>query len=122
MLKLTRRILQLPRLARVVLVALLALVVTLALSPMVDEVYFRLVFDTVTVFSVWLARVLPALLTAAVGLTMYMVGWWLIVGTVGETPAPRPAVLWYFGVGLLALVVVAFLLIRGVSLVNFINR
>ncbi|MBZ0291548.1 MAG: hypothetical protein K8L99_03180 [Anaerolineae bacterium] len=121
MIRIVQRIVELPRLVRIVLVALLALMVTLALSPMVDELYFRLLFDSLAVVSVWLARVLPSLVTASIGLVMYAVGWWLVVGTVGETPAPRLVVLWYFGVGLLALVVVVFLLIRGVSLVNLIN-
>lgn len=113
-------IIGLPRLVRILLVALLALMVTLAISPMVDEIYFNTLFTPIYDLSPSVARVLPSLVTAAVGLTMYTLGWWLIVGTVGESPQARLAILWYVGVGILALVVVVILIIRGVTLLNFV--
>ncbi len=116
--RLVERIIGLPRVLRIVLVALLALAVTLALSPMIDDLYFRLVFESLYATSPDLARILPSLITASVGLAMYAVGWWLVIGTVGETPQFRLAVLWYVGLGLLALIVVVILVIRGVTLLN----
>ena len=116
--KLVQRIIGLPRLVRIILVAVLALAVTLALSPMIDDVYFRLAFDPLYAAAPTVARILPSLITASVGLAMYAVGWWLVIGTVGETPQHRIAVLWYVGLGLLALIVVVILVIRGVTLLN----
>lgn len=106
------RISQLPRLARIGLAALFALAITLALSPLIDLIYDRYFFSTQTL-------IVPALVTTACGLIMYLLGWWLMVGTVGEKPTIRPALVWYFGIGLLAVVVVGYLLITGVSLLNF---
>jgi hypothetical protein len=106
------RINQLPRLARIGLVALFALAITLALSPLIDVIYDRYFFSTQTLIA-------PALVTTACGLIMYLLGWWLMVGTVGEKPPVRPALVLYFGIGLLAVVVVTYLLITGVSLINF---
>jgi hypothetical protein len=103
---------QLPRLIRILLVALFALAVTLALSPLVDLIYDHYFFSMET-------RIAPALVTATFGLMMYVLGWWLIVGTVGERPAARAAMVWYFGIGVLAVVVVVYLIATGVSLLNF---
>ena len=110
--RVTRFIADLPRLIRVLMVGVFALAVTLSLSPFVDYVYDRYFFSLETVL-------LPALISSAFGLVMYMVGWWLIVGTVGEKPEARAAMLWYVGIGLVAVIVVAYLLVIGVSLLNF---
>lgn len=103
---------QLPRLVRILLVGLFALAVTLALSPLVDLIYDHYFFSTQTV-------IVPALVTATIGLITYMLGWWLMVGTVGEQPEARAAMLWYFGIGVLAVVIVVYLILTGVSLLNF---
>jgi hypothetical protein len=116
--RLVMSVINLPRPVRFGLVALLALSVTLALSPMVDEIYFNLLFDSLAGTSLSLARLLPSLITASIGLVMYTIGWWLIVGTVGETPQARRAILWYVTIGLLALLVVIILIIRGATLVH----
>ncbi|MBZ0290717.1 MAG: hypothetical protein K8I30_24035 [Anaerolineae bacterium] len=105
------RMLHLPRFVRVVLCAVLALAVTLALSPLIDEIYLRFFFSSQTV-------IVPALISAAFGLLMYMLGWWLVIGTVGEMPPIRMGVLWYIVVGLLAVSVVVILVFRGVTLLN----
>lgn len=105
------RILSLPRLVRVLLVALFALCVTLALSPMIDYIYTEYFFSFET-------RIVPALVSAAAGLVIYVLGWWLMVGTLGDRPIARTALLWYCGTGLLAIVVVLVLLLRGVTLVR----
>ena len=103
-----------PRLVRILVVALFALAVTLALSPLVDYIYDRYFFSMET-------RIVPALVTSGFGLLMYLLGWWLLVGTVGERPAARIALLWYIGTGLVAVVVVSILVFRGVSLVNILT-
>jgi hypothetical protein len=112
--RLVARILALPRLARVLLVGLFALAVTLSLSPLVDYIYIEYFFNMDT-------RILPALVSAAVGLGIYVLGWWLMVGTQGEKPIARTALLWYCGIGLLAVLVVVFLLLRGVTLVRLVS-
>jgi hypothetical protein len=66
--RLVARILALPRLARVLLVGLFALAVTLSLSPLVDYIYIEYFFNMDT-------RILPALVSAAVGLGIYVLGW-----------------------------------------------
>lgn len=113
--RLIERVLHLPRLGRIVICALFALAVTLALSPLIDEIYLRFFFTSGTV-------ILPSLVSAAFGLVMYMTGWWLIVGTVGETPPVRLVILWYLAVGILAILVVIILVFRGVSLLNLAAR
>ncbi len=110
--RLSSRVGELPRIVRILLVALFALAVTLAVSPLSDLIYDRYFFSMET-------RIAPALATAVIGLVMYLFGWWLMVGTVGERPAARPAVVWYFGVGVLAVVIVGYLVVSGVSLFNF---
>lgn len=100
------RLLKLPRLARIGIAALFALSVTLALSPIVDGIYLNFLFTPETVM-------VPALVSAGFGLVMYVVGWQLIVGYVGEMPPARLVILWYVGVGVLALVLVMILLVTG---------
>jgi bacteriorhodopsin len=49
---------------------------------------------------------------------MYMMGWWLIVGTVGEKLDARVSTLFYIILGVFAVALVGFLVVRGVSLVS----
>ncbi len=109
--QLINRLVALPRVARVLIVALFALMVTLALSPLVDTIYL-------TYFYSYETRIIPSLVSASFGLVVYVIGWWLMVGTLGERPIARIALLWYCGTGLLALLVVVFLLLRGVTLLS----
>jgi hypothetical protein len=113
--QIVERILRLPRFARIGLCALFALAVTLALSPLIDEIYLRFFFSAQTVIA-------PSLISAVFGLVMYVTGWLLVIGTRGETPPARLGVLWYVLVGILALIVVVFLVVRGVSLLNLAAR
>jgi hypothetical protein len=101
-----------PRPARIGLVAVFALAVTLALSPLVDYLYDLYFFSPETV-------ILPALVTTAFGLSVYAVGWWYVVGTIGEKPVRRKGMLVYLAIGVAAVVLVAALLISGISLLNF---
>jgi hypothetical protein len=111
--RLTDRLVMTPRLLRMLLVGIFALAVTLSLSPLVDLIYSEYFFSMDTV-------IVPSLVSAGFGLIMYALGWWLLVGTVGERPIARIALLWYCGTGVLALLVVIFLIVRGVTLVNLI--
>lgn len=104
--RLLERILRWPRLARIAFVALVALAVTVLLVPRVDEVYMLYYFD-------WNTRIAPALVSCGVGLVVYALGWWLLVGMVGEAPRPRRAALWYVIIGIVALIVVVLLLLIG---------
>lgn len=111
LLQLIEYVLAWPRLVRIVLIAVFALAVTLALSPLVDYIYSENFFAVETV-------IVPSLVSAAFGLVMYMAGWWLMVGTVGEKPDARLATIIYLGLGILAVLTVGFLVARGVSLLN----
>jgi hypothetical protein len=103
-----------PRIVRIGLVAIFALCVTLSLSPMVDEIYMGFFFSPQTI-------ILPSLVSAAFGLVMYITGWWLMIGTIGEKPAARLAIIWYFALGVAAVLVVVILLMRGITLLNILN-
>jgi hypothetical protein len=100
--------LRLPRLLRIITVAIFALAFTLAVSPLVDYIYLSYFFTEET-------RVLPSLVSAAVGVAFYILGWWLLIGTVGETRPARPAVLVYVLVGIIALFLVILLALSGYS-------
>ncbi len=104
-------LLTLPRSVKIVLNGGFALSVTLALFPVVDEIYIRLFFNENTVIA-------PALVSVSFGLVMYLAGWMLIVGTVGEHPPARLAVLWYCGIGILAVFVVILLVIQGIMMLD----
>jgi len=98
---LVERVLLMPRLARMLVAATFALAAALLVTPLVDNVYIENFFSMET-------RLLPALVSAGLGLVVYAVGWRLLVGVVGETPSVRPATRYYliFGVVLLVLVVI----------------
>jgi hypothetical protein len=100
-----------PRLARIVLIAVFALAVTLSLTPLIDYIYSLYFFSTATV-------IVPSLISAVFGLIMYMIGWWLVVGTVGEKLDARLWTLFYIILGVFAVALVGFLVVRGVSLVS----
>jgi hypothetical protein len=98
----------LPRLARIGLAIVFTLAVTLALSPIVDSIYLRYLYTPETVLA-------PALVSVAFGLAMYLVGWHVLVGMSGETPPARLVILWYVGIGALAVLLVTLWLITGVA-------
>jgi hypothetical protein len=106
-------ILSLPRLVRILIAIVFALCVTLALSPLVDLIYSEFFFNPQTI-------IIPSLVSASFGLAMYVMGWRFLVGTVGEKPQARLFVLWYIVLGLMAIVVVTILIVRGVTILNFV--
>jgi hypothetical protein len=108
LLNFVRWCLRLPRLVRIIAVAIFSLAFTLAVSPVVDYTYLSYFFTEET-------RVLPSLVTMAIGVVFYVLGWWLLIGNVGETRPARPAVLVYVTVGILTLCLVIVLAVTGYS-------
>jgi amino acid transporter len=104
--RLIDRVIHLPRLARILMAAAFALAVTLTVTPIIDEAYLSLFYDTET-------RMSPAIISTVLGVAYYLLGWRLIIGYAGETPAPRRSILWYFGIGAAACAVVVVLVIIG---------
>jgi len=107
--KVVDSILLLPRVLRILIAAVIALLTILAVSPIVDEIYLSHFYSPNT-------RLLPALVTVSLGLAMYIAGWKLIVGTVGETLEGQRAVVIYFAAGLVSLALVSNWLIRLLTL------
>jgi amino acid transporter len=104
--RIVERIVHLRRVTRIGLAALFALALTLALTPIVDRLYIDNFFNPAT-------RGLPAMISTALGLVFYVVGWRLIIGYVGETPPARRAIFWYAALGAAACAFVILLVIIG---------
>ncbi|MCA9916215.1 MAG: hypothetical protein KC496_22820 [Anaerolineae bacterium] len=104
------RFIQLPRLVRILLIALIALGWVLLIFPLVDLIYFNYFFDMET-------RALPAYVTAGIGLLIYLFGWYWLVGTVGfkDRMRARPIAGLYLLLGLLVFVVDVCLVIYGLA-------
>jgi hypothetical protein len=107
----THKLLKLPRLARIVIVALFALATTLVLSPLVDFLYLTYMYTDES-------RIFPSLVSAGVGLLAYLVGWWLFVGGVDQSPPARRMLLLYVMGGILILCLVIVLTLAGFSTAN----
>ena len=100
------RIIRLPRLTRIIMAAVFALALTLVITPIVDGIYLSNFYDPGT-------REAPALISTALGVVFYLLGWRLIIGFAGDVPPANRAVLWYLGVGVLACVLVVGLVVFG---------
>ena len=98
--------LRLPRIARIVIVSVFAVGVTILVFPLVDRIYIENFFnaDTVSV---------PALVSAGIGLVVYIIGWLLLIGTAGDRPPARQALAVYILAGVAVLASVITLLIIG---------
>ncbi len=101
------RILALPRLARIGLASLIALMAALAATPVIDNLYVAYFFDMET-------RLAPALLLALLGMIVYGIGWVLIVGLAGEGPRLRRATSVYLAAGAMLILLVLGLILAGV--------
>lgn len=99
------RILDLPRLSRLVMVVLFALAMALLLQPVIDALYLRYVFPWTTADVSDLTRAIPSLIIAAIGVAMFFAGWALVVGKAGTRPPRRAGVIVYFVVGVFVLLV-----------------
>lgn len=104
--RLARAVVELPRLARLALAGVIALVVTIAVSPLVDNIYLRYFFTVET-------RGLPAMISVAFGIIAYGIGWWLIIGMAGERPRARRAVIGYLAIAAALLIWVLALTLYG---------
>ena len=104
-----------PRWGRILIVAIISLAVTLSVFPQVDSIYLYYFYNESTV-------IIPAYISAGLGMVMYVIGWLLIVGSTAYKPheqvSSSPALLWYIGLGLLALVACTILLLYGLTLTN----
>lgn len=69
----------LPRITRIQIAAVSAVLVTLATSPFIDDIYLRYFFQSDTV-------VVPSLIAGVSGFSMYALGWFSVVGIAGEKP------------------------------------
>ncbi|HEX2622974.1 MAG TPA: hypothetical protein VHL11_22595 [Phototrophicaceae bacterium] len=81
-------ILRLPRVVRMVIIALPALAATIIFTPVVDSIYLQFFYTPET-------KIAPSLITSVVALLVYAIGWVLVVGTAGEKPQERQAIKWY---------------------------
>lgn len=106
--RLIARVLGLPRLARILIVAVFGLAATAALFPIVDRIYLTNFFSEQTI-------VIPSLVSAGVGIIMYVAGWVLMVGTRGSPLPKRPAILVYILFGIIIVLYVLILIVNGYS-------
>jgi hypothetical protein len=104
-----------PWLGRLLIATIIALATTMMIFPQVDAIYLDYFFNENTI-------VVASLVSAGVGLMMYMAGWMLIVGSRSAPPEEQvsssPALLWYIGFGVLALVLCTVLLLHGLTLTD----
>lgn len=95
-------IIDMPRLVRLLLCVLVALMVALTVT---------LVWVRLSEAAIFLT--LPIIVAVVVGFVVYLLGWWLIVGYIGEPPPVRVGVLVYLVLGLVALVTALGLVMTG---------
>ena len=101
-----RKVLGWSRIRRILLISLFGVAVTAAVFPLIDGIYITRFFDEST-------RILPSFVAVAIGIIMYGVGWWLLVGIRGEERPERIAVFVYLLVGILVILFVLVLIING---------
>ena len=101
------RLLNLPRLARILIAGVLALVIAFVITLVL---FYDGMFYNDNLISVY------AVVVLVFGLAMYLSGWFLIVGTVGETPPVRPAIVWYLGIGLVSIVLLVLWIASTLSI------
>lgn len=102
-------VLDLPRAGRVLLVAVFGIATTLVLMPVIDALYI------VHLMALGVP-VLPALVSTGIGMAMYVAGWRLVVGTVGERPVRSRATALYVWLGVLMCLFVLALVLYGLAL------
>lgn len=105
---LMQRILGWSRIVRILVATFFALAVTAAVFPLSDSIYIANFYSDET-------RILPSFIAAAFGIIMYVVGWWLLVGTRGETPPERPTLIVYVAFGMIVSLFVLVLIVNGYS-------
>lgn len=91
-------ILSLPRLVRIILIVLPSLATTIIFVPVVDSIYLRYFYSDST-------NMIPSIIEAGIALTVYLIGWILVVGTSGEKLEDRRAVRVYMSASLLLMAI-----------------
>lgn len=107
------RVLLLPRLIRIFIVAFATLLLVMAIFPLVDIVYVTYFFTPGTV-------VLPSLISVSLGLVVYVWGWRSLVGLVGESPAPKLSSRAFIVLALLLLFFDLVLILQGLAMTYWI--
>lgn len=87
------------RLLRLLFVAIIAVITTLAVSPTIDAIYLQSFFTPET-------RLIPSLLAMGVGVTMYVIGWFYLVGSAGQVITITRGLKWYIYISLLMIIIV----------------
>lgn len=108
LLRLTQRIIYLPRGIRILLAGGFAVALTLLVTPLgysLLRVDF-FVADSSQIFA-------PTAIALVSGLVLYVVGWRLMIGYAGETPTASPALLVYFLAGILICGLALLLVVIG---------
>jgi hypothetical protein len=106
-----RKILEWSRLKRIVLICVFGMALTAAVFPVVDYIYITYFFNPDT-------RIIPSFVSVGIGIIMYAVGWFYLVGTRGEKRPERVGVLIYMLVGILVILFVFILIINGYYTAN----
>jgi hypothetical protein len=108
---LTRRVLNLPRIARILLTVVCSLAFGVLIIQLVYSIYLQYFFSLQT-YSI------PTLIALIVGFGVYVLGWRFIVGTVGEKPDESAFVFWYVTTAAFAIVAAIALFLAGYSAIN----
>lgn len=87
------------RLLRLLLVAIVAVITTLAISPLIDAVYLQFFFTPET-------RIVPSLLAMGIGVAMYIMGWLYLVGSAGQVMTITRGLKWYIYISFLMIIIV----------------
>ncbi|MCL4255956.1 MAG: hypothetical protein KJ043_19520 [Anaerolineae bacterium] len=87
------------RLLRLLLVAIIAIITTLAVSPAIDAIYLQFFFTPET-------RIIPSLLAMSAGVTMYVIGWLYLVGSAGQVITITRGLKWYIYISFLMIIIV----------------
>jgi len=104
-------VVNLRRVPRILIVLFFSGIAVAAVFPLIDHIYLRFFFTTDSTIA-------PSLVSVTIGGLMYIVGWFLYVGTIGTTPSARNAILWYFVIGSVLTILVFGMLIYGVFDLN----
>lgn len=98
------QITQINRLWRLLLVAMIAIITTLAVSPLIDAIYLQFFFTPET-------RIVPSLIAMGVGTVMYILGWFYLVGSAGQTMYVTRGLKWYIYASFLMVIIVVLWMI-----------
>lgn len=106
------RLLNLPRIMRILFVFVTALAVVLAIFALVDRLYIVYLFDPQTI--IW-----PSYVSVAVGAVVYLWGYYLFVGTRGTKWIVRRGRWLYLSVSLAAVIISVTLVVQGLSMTDY---